>query len=85
MAKENKYTFEELDHYSSTVNKATADLENIASVLRVFISNYGLNCDELTQESEHKIKTEWKDVINVLSHVQESVENVSDFLNCSVC
>lgn len=83
---ENKrtYTFEEIDHFSDSVNKATADLESIASVLRVFISNYGLNCDELTSEAEHKIATEWDDVTRILSHVQSSVENVAVSLETSV-
>ena len=85
MEKSKTYTPEEIEHYSSSVNKATADLNAIASVLRVFNSNYGFDSDALTPESENRIKNEWNDIVNVLAHVRSSVENVADFLNTSLC
>lgn len=81
---ERTYTLEEVEHYSSSVNKATADLEQISAIVRMFISNYGFDCDVLTKESEHKVKEEWNDVVNVLAHVRSSIDNVTDFLNCSL-
>ena len=84
MEKTKTYTPDEIEHYSCSVNKATADLNAIASVLRVFNSNYGFDCDALTPESENKIKNEWNDIVNILAHVRSSVENVADFLDASV-